>query len=281
MKNSKIKAYSLIEISVVLIIVGILLTGIIKGREIHYEMAITSAQSLTNSSPVAVIDGLEVWYETSKFSSFEKSERVNNASVSVWYDNNPQVAKGERRNATQTDIAKMPIYTKRAFDSLSGLYFDGSDDQLAIDGKFMVGSYYTFFLIEKRLRAGAAYFFRAGNWGTVSGSIHVGYRSDTLITLDHYATGLNVSVPAFSYPTAKLLTFQLDEEGKKIWIDGGGLPDASNAANDRLITNNSFSLGNSYNGYIAELIMFSRALQDKERVAIESYLAQKYKIKIK
>lgn len=280
MKKNLLKAFSLIEISISLIIIGILMTGILKGREIYDEMAVTSAQSLTNSSPVAVIDGLELWLETTRKLSFKRTDSYDGTPIGVWYDLNPQAPKNQSRDATQTNTTLMPIYTRKAFKSLPALKFS-SGNTMYIDGLFMVGSYYTIFIVEKRTAAGDMYYFRGGNWGTVSGSIHIGYRYGTSITVDHYATGLDFGVPVFSYPIPRLVTFILDEEGKKIWVNGGGAPDASNTRSDKLLYNGNFRVGDSYNGYIAEIIIYDRALKDSERQAIESYLGQKYSIKIK
>jgi hypothetical protein len=39
-------------------------------------------------------------------------------------------------------------------------------------------------------------------------------------------------------------------------------------------------IGNAYNGEMAEIILFNRALKNEERQSIEDYLSRKYSIKI-
>jgi len=67
MKNyRKIKnAFSLIELSIVILIVGILVAGVTSSSRLIKRMKITVAQNLTQSSPVPSIKDLSVWYESS------------------------------------------------------------------------------------------------------------------------------------------------------------------------------------------------------------------------
>ncbi|MCE3255904.1 MAG: hypothetical protein K0R25_1398 [Rickettsiaceae bacterium] len=62
-QNKPKLAFSLIELSVVILVIGILVVGITKGMSIMRSAKLQSAQSLTQSSPVALIDGLKLWLE--------------------------------------------------------------------------------------------------------------------------------------------------------------------------------------------------------------------------
>ncbi len=74
--------------------------------------------------------------------------------------------------------------------------------------------------------------------------------------------------------------------GKKYWLNGGTNPDKS--SNDlSTLTNFSGYVGvteygsinaHFYSGDIAEIIIFSRELNDRERVDIEKYLSNKFNI---
>ena len=112
MKKSNLRAFSLVEISMVLLIIGILIAGITEGANLIRKSRLRVAQSLTKSSPVISTKGLMLWYETSLETSFNENE-INNddqatPSISVWYDNNSQLPA--KNNAIQSTSANKPLY---------------------------------------------------------------------------------------------------------------------------------------------------------------------------
>jgi hypothetical protein len=72
--------------------------------------------------------------------------------------------------------------------------------------------------------------------------------------------------------------------GMKYWVNGGVNPDQSNSGMTKaLVSNAGASLGipsGSYNGDIAEVIIFARDLKNEEKQTIEAYLSKKYNIAI-
>ncbi|MFT5703496.1 MAG: prepilin-type N-terminal cleavage/methylation domain-containing protein, partial [Rickettsiales bacterium] len=97
-KQSEYKfGFSLIELSIVILMIGILIGGVTKGIAILDKSKISSAISLTTISPVARIPNLVAWYETTLPSSFfsntlfDGSNLVRNpATGSHWNDNSPE-----------------------------------------------------------------------------------------------------------------------------------------------------------------------------------------------
>ena len=61
------KAFSLIELSIVILIVGILVAGVTSSSRLIKKMKLITAQNLTNSSPIHSIKGLALWLESSQF----------------------------------------------------------------------------------------------------------------------------------------------------------------------------------------------------------------------
>ena len=102
------KAFSLIELSIVLLIIGLLVAGITQSSRLVQKFRIRTAQTLTESSPVNGIRNLVAWYETTSQASFD-STIDNGVAVSSWYDISPSVNKS---NATQTTAANRPVYTE-------------------------------------------------------------------------------------------------------------------------------------------------------------------------
>ena len=114
-KSSNLKAFSLIELSVVILIIGVLVLGVTQGSRMMREAKLTSARSLTTSSPVASIEGLAMWLEATSEKSFKSSEAVNTAigstgTITDWYDINPQTTSPN--NANQATSDKKPRYSK-------------------------------------------------------------------------------------------------------------------------------------------------------------------------
>lgn len=103
MKN---KAFSLIELSVVILIIGILVAGVTQSSRLVKRMRLQTAQNLTQSSPVASIKDLTAWYETTLEKSFNDNEEQDQSDITVWYDVNP--FSTVRNDATPPAVANRP-----------------------------------------------------------------------------------------------------------------------------------------------------------------------------
>ena len=92
MKNfHKIRqGFSLIELSIVILIVGILIAGVTTSSRLVKRMKITTAQNITQSSPVPSIKDLSVWYETTMDGSLLDIEKSDGTPITIWYDGNLQ-----------------------------------------------------------------------------------------------------------------------------------------------------------------------------------------------
>lgn len=90
MKKTKVaRAFSLMEVSIVIVVIGILVAGVNQGLGLFYKTKIKSAQALTKGSRVNNIKGLIVWYEPTLDESFISSETNNGSTISQWNDVNP------------------------------------------------------------------------------------------------------------------------------------------------------------------------------------------------
>ncbi|MFM7702015.1 MAG: type II secretion system protein, partial [Alphaproteobacteria bacterium] len=61
--NNFRKAFSFIEIAVVILIVAVTLIGVMQGRELYLKMRLNSARTLTERSQVQNIENLALWLE--------------------------------------------------------------------------------------------------------------------------------------------------------------------------------------------------------------------------
>jgi prepilin-type N-terminal cleavage/methylation domain-containing protein len=128
-KNS---AFSLIEISIVILVIGILIAGITQSSRLVKESGLMSARSLTQSSPVSGIKDLMSWHETSLKTSFDSNAQIDGSTISTWYDNGKQSTT--QNNAIQIGVDDLkPLFKEYIFDgAIPAVRFDGSNDYLSI-----------------------------------------------------------------------------------------------------------------------------------------------------
>ncbi len=285
MKDKGRAAFSLIELSIAILVMGVLIAGVFQGSKMLTKFKLQTAQNLTTSSPVAGIKDLMLWYETSLTSSFKSSEAVDTAVVSAWYDNNPQSIT--KNNAIQSTTSKKPIFYENVFNgAIPAIRFDGVNDSLPFDGTPLVGSNYTVFVVEQRrgIPAAAVSSFLSGNSGSSLTNLHLGYRSSTQVTQDHGSAGASYTMASYSEPIPRVHTFWFSTtSGYKYWLNGGITPYGSSGRNSALVSYANSAVGGAsavfyYLGDLSEIIVYTRSLTTEERQAIESYLGKKFAI---
>ncbi len=116
MKKTYSKAFSLIELSIVILVIGVLIAGVIQGANMVKKSQLQTARNLTTSSPVSGVKDLMLWYETSLESSFKTTEAADNTQISVWYDNNKQSMA--KNNATQATSTNQPKFIENVFEGI-------------------------------------------------------------------------------------------------------------------------------------------------------------------
>jgi len=282
--SNKSKAFSLIELSIVILIIGILVAGVTSSSRLIKKIKLLTAQNLTTSSPISSIRDLSFWYETSLDKSFNDSEESDNSFVTTWYDNN-QTSLTKFNMTSPASTNNQPKYTESIVNGLPGIRFDG-DDYFVFDSSQIVNTSFTIFFVDRKIGTGSNYLI---SWNAtascnVSECFHTGYGSDSQFHIGFW--GNDVAYPSTSLmgQNNRIHTIMLDRSfGKKYWLNGGTSPEVTQNNPTPILANKATNLGagiNNYTGYIAEFIVFSRALKDEERQSIESYLSKKYSIPI-
>ena len=301
MKNLRKNAFSLIEISVVILIIGILIAGISQGIDLYQDTRLTSARSLTQNSRVSRIAGLVSWYETtrenvfssgtSNFKNIEKPQA--NQKINRWKDSNPNSIL--KYDATQTVDANQP---KIIFDNATSLpivRFDGNPRYLALpDGTVPYGdSEYTVIFISKY---DSSCFDRcgvlgSGTYGTDNKTNAFRYTISSAKNFYNYWWFIDIVSPENAISPNKFQIFAIDynKSTRNIYINGTNVASIASSNRDSTKFNNTIGLTCLTNcsggqeflvGSIAELIIYDRALVAKERKDIEQYLSKKWSIKI-
>lgn len=282
------KAFSLIELSIVLLIIGIVVAGVTQASRLISSFKLSSARSLTQSSPVASMKNIMLWSEATSASSITDSEADNGLAVTTWYDINP--TSTQKNNFSGSSSAR-PFYTTNCMNSLPCLRFDGSDDLMTFDGTSMVNSDYTVIIVEQRRNNASSNFFIAGNVHAVNQMLHLGYRTNTSLTFAQIGNDFDMTVAAYSSPTPKIHVFRYSSaNGKNHYLNGAvTLNNSSTEAKTGLSAYSGARIGSAtfdgpsnvfFNGDISEVIIFTRAITTEERQSIQTYLGKKWGIAV-
>ena len=293
----KNKAFSLLELSIVILIIGVLIAGISSGLDLYNDSKLTAARQLTQSSRVGSIKNLTLWMDSTAESSFDKndlSQFNDEPSIGTWFSINPQLSN--KIVATQTSQGSKPLYVEKAINSLPALRFTpASNSHMSISTPSdVIGSGI----------GGATAFFVAMTTG-----VDVADAPQEVIRTNSFVLALGNSANQFN--CGRIFIDQANAFGA--WIpnnapkieanspvicssryDGsnirgltnGSIADAPNAMTANLATATQGIIGrstggnNRFNGFIGEIIIYDRALKDNEMDLVESYLSKKWSIKV-
>lgn len=292
------KAFSLIELSIVILIIGILIAGVTQASRMVKEMRLASARTITKSSDVNSIKDLGIWLETTLdggiTSSTNGTQPEDNDQVTQWSDINPQSTV--KINLTQATALNRPKYKLDGINGFPALTFDGdatNPDYINTTTATPVragNDGYTFVVVWRASaitdavlmaqgssatdRLAAIYFPGGGTYG-FAGSIN-DYFPTTVTTNKSYITAMRVDNSLAQ--NISLYTNSLTP------VTGAS---SNNGPAGLDITAVEFALGvvtqthgQMYNGLIAEVIVFDRALKSEEIQSIIKYLSKKFSIRL-
>lgn len=275
-KKNSLRAFSLLEVSLVILVISLIIVGIVSGSSLISKSRITAAQSLTSSSPVNVTDALEMWLEPTLDESFNSVVMGDGESLASWQDRKKTSSKAEIEV-----VSGGPTYNKNAINRIHAVNFQDSG-YVRMDGSKLNNSNYTIIVVEKRISATTGYFISSETDGTLDGKLNLGYSSDAVIsqTQDSYSNEANIRPYAQSSNKARIFTFTHHNlSGKKIYINGTlAKSDATNLTPPLGL--DKLAIGRGYTGEIGEVLVFSRTLKRKEAIKIEDYLGTKWHVKL-
>jgi prepilin-type N-terminal cleavage/methylation domain-containing protein len=287
------KAFSLIELSIVVLIIGILIAGVTQGSRLVYQSKLKTAQNLTINSAAIAVPNMVLWLEPTLDNAITSATNgqspENNDLISSWNDTlSPNLT---RFSATEATLR--PSYVTNGIGGIPTLFFNGaangnSGKQLFIpyNSAFNTPNF-TIFVVTTALAA-------TSNWGTV-----IMFRNEaTFSGYNLYKNNVNNAwefwngdSSSWKSPSASLsfnkpvvLTLYRDTTSSKIYKNNSLSATDSSPYAINANTSASFNIGVAnassfyYNGYISEIIYYDRALKTSEMTDINNYLIKKYNI---
>lgn len=292
--NKKIAAFTLIELSIVLIVVGILITGILKGAEMYSQSRLVTARNLTVNSHITRLDNLTLWFEPSRIESFDLDDVADDRKIANWYSITPRDNK--KIAFSQPDVNKQPKYTDEGINDIPSLYFDGQNDYLFKDnirfGDILGSNKGTIFVVLQVESAPPAYIFDYRKDGVNIVVTGIYYENSASFTYsDNKAYGLSGTKSAKYYSNKHIVRYVKNGSNMQIVFNGDTTNSISSNSLGQKISENlsaNFVIGARYSkdsvylpGFIGEFIVFSDALEDEQIAVVEDYLSQKWKIDLK
>ena len=224
----------------------------------------------------ATIPGLVLWTDAS-------SVLVQNGRVVSWLDKS-----GHGNNAVQADVARQPRHAPVGIGGQPALSFDGIDDELNVGANASLDiANMTLFIVLRpasvdnvsrpvplaKLPQDGAYHLMIDADNTPVARINVGYGPVSTQEMDPVGGAAELWTAAHDGRELRLFRNQWRSElapavEGRIGVTSGPLR----------IGNGDAAAQNAFKGWIAEVILYDRALSDSERRLVEDFLGWKFDI---
>ena len=290
-KKSK-RAFSLIELSLVILIIGIIVGGVTQSSRLIGAFKLSSARSLSKSSPVASIEGLAAWWDATADGSFPLNQDDDGVAITNWYDMNPQTVSANRNNVAQANSTKQPSYKASAINGLPAVRFTASQYLEMPYVRDVNSDQFTLFAVVSTSGYGLYGPIISSRDFTTSGG-YVLYAADTgdyefWIGDGGFWSGAYVYSSPIILNKAIVLTAGYNGTARNLYQNGsliltGSTSFVANAQKELAIGGVDVDGGSPlylYNGYIGEIILFNRNLKISDRTAVEEYLRKKWSVSL-
>ena len=272
----KNNAFSLIELSIVILIIGILVAGVTQSSRLIKEFKTQTLRQLVNNSPVNSIKDLVLWLETTQAESLVEAEAQDGATVNQWFDMN----KFTTNKVTAISYNAKAIYRANGINNIAAIYFNGS-------GWFEVGVSATnnntktiFVVLMNQNTNQRNYVFD----NTTCTQFCFIVESNTS-SAGHMHAGASNFQGNFQLKKPYIVT--LIYNGANSFFRNNGTQNAIGnigtnpfPSNIRLATSCLPFANESFIGHIGEVIIFDRVLKVDEYQDVEKYLSTKWAIKL-
>ncbi|MFT7098415.1 MAG: prepilin-type N-terminal cleavage/methylation domain-containing protein [Rickettsiales bacterium] len=296
-KETKL-GFSLIELSVSILIIGLLIVGVSKTSQIIGDGKLLAARSITqNSFPYLNSTKLALWYDATAESSFS-SDIEDGDNVGAWNDVNPNL---DSNNIDVLAVGTNPIYVSDATNGLPAVRFTQNsqltkEDVLA-ENLTEDGEQITIFLVQNYfspIHASSSFVWNVDGPSQARISTHsLWIDGDIYFNFGICCGGETAaqSTPMQTFTDSTNITSYVrisNDPGNNLGNDSGsiringtqiGVTDTITADIDISMVRD-FNLGQNINADINELIIFKTALKDSEIQSVERYLSRKWGVEL-
>lgn len=291
------KGFSLVEISVVVLVVGILIASITSAVDMIAEAKLRGIRAQTKATKINRMTSLALWLEPSLIDSIAESDRVDGKTISQWSDINPQSdSKIIFKDGSSTSTIN---YKEKGENNIPVIKFlSGVDDFFYPSGttpktysfeNIFPQNKFTIFAVVKPLASLNIFSLceYASSTYTCGAGKEISLKFDSTIkaelkTFASSSTSATITATNSSTRPVVIISALKDDVGNKLFVDGSNV--ATTVANTYLTTNSivgTFKIGGgANNAEIYEIIVFYNALSDGDRQMVEGYLSRKYNIKV-
>jgi prepilin-type N-terminal cleavage/methylation domain-containing protein len=298
----KKQAFSLIELSIVILIIGILVAGVTSSSRLIRAMKLISAKQMTQSSPVLTIQDLLAWFEPTKDGVFGTGSAGtytpiispdNGIRIATWKDGNPRLTAGGELLATQATLNNQPFYVENGINGLPSLNFV-DDDFLEYADNVGLNTGATVFIVfrandvisDRQIFVGGGIDF-GGHGGKCIAMAHLNsagwYGSWTPANAFSYNTSSQM-ICRWSYRNGIIQSFMNGSPGTSYNVGIYPLSRHNNASQnftiDYIASQYIYTTLYNFHGLIGEVIVYGRGLKDDEAIDVEKYLAKKWGVKL-
>jgi prepilin-type N-terminal cleavage/methylation domain-containing protein len=301
MSKSHKFGFSLIELSVVIIVIGILVIGITQGSRIISGAKIKSANSLTSGSPVTSISNLSLWIEVTDQQNLKSSAvasisttdygNISDGSlISAWNDRNQQSTS--KITLSAPGDSKRPVYLQNGINNLPSISFTRASSQRLSSSIVPItegSTNYTMIAVFRPTTSLAAtnyVFAQSPVTSTASrqGSIFLNTTSIGFsgVNNDYMASSLALN-------TNYIVVIRVNNSlANNVTVYTNGTPSTGasvtpaslNIGAEVITVGARTGASGHFDGLISEIIVYNRALNNTEISSINSYLSTKYAIKL-
>ena len=240
--------------------------------------AITAPESISESVDGATLTDLQVWYDGADLSTYVPSAS-DEGQITQWTDKSDFA-----HNANPNGGSAKPTYENTVLQNGYGyIEFDGNDNLNVNPFTQLNGATaFTIFVVSNVLTAtGTEYmtdtdtadFGMFSDGGTMKLTMSGGYTRTTDATVS--ADTWHQHTLVYDGTGTPSLTYRLDKTTAGTAASVGTVPATTGAAGTFYIGDNDAMTG-GLSGYIAEVILFNKALSATEYANVENYLSNKW-----
>ncbi len=307
----------MIELSIVVLIIGILVAGVTQSSRLVKQIKIATARSITKSSPVSGIKDLALWLEPTMDESFIEIQADDDYKVTQWNDVNPQntikyyaVKVGSPAvTFTSNGINNIPSLKFTGATGTAGYFVLSTSNNVSQAAKLKtLGNRFTFFVVSKAesevVGKFRATFFNspdpsADGWGNIKTADNkrgILFNDSMLCSTNtsNSTAAAEITTAIYEGVVTGNMTMYVNGNAEATSVasqSGGGSTFVNGTSTDAsyspLTTSPAMYVGSiggpgneTWKGLLAEIIIFDRVLRNEERKSIEKYLSKKYGIKI-